>query len=128
MDLPVFDLNNWQEGSGGSWEYWYVQSGTLEREATTNPGCGFGTTGFSTLTQNGITVYPNPIVDHLQVTIDQPQKVQNIQLYNQIGKMVYRTEEIKAIQRLEMGSLKTGVYFVKIETETNIWVEKYFKM
>jgi len=35
-----FDLNNWTDGVGGSWQHWYVNSGTLIEQNGTQIDCG----------------------------------------------------------------------------------------
>jgi len=35
----TFDLSNWQLGTGGSWEHWWVEDGTLTIEPSDAPAC-----------------------------------------------------------------------------------------
>jgi cyanophycinase-like exopeptidase len=35
-----FDLNNWTDGTGGNWQHWYVNSGTLIEHNGTQIDCG----------------------------------------------------------------------------------------
>ena len=35
-----FDLNNWRDGVGGSWQHWYVNSGALIEHNGTQIDCG----------------------------------------------------------------------------------------
>jgi hypothetical protein len=35
----TFDLSNWQLGTGGSWEHWWVENGTLTNEPGEAPAC-----------------------------------------------------------------------------------------
>lgn len=124
----TFDLDNWQEGSGGSWEYWYVENGTLERVATTNAGCGNLTTSLTNdLLKNEIEVYPNPFLDKIWINIEYSEKVKTIELYNQIGKMLYQSKDISTQEVVNLEQLTAGIYWLKIETKTGVWSEKYLK-
>lgn len=62
-----FDINSWENGEGGEWQYWYVDEGELfETDSDDDTGL------IPSLTpDNAIELFPNPAVDVLTITIDQ---------------------------------------------------------
>ncbi|MEM7657533.1 MAG: cyanophycinase [Bacteroidota bacterium] len=82
-----FDLSNWQEGFGGSWEHWYVQQGNLVETAGIAPVCDttrMDTTGSDTTINDTTTTgfFPEandgpeldlvPYPDRLEVIAQRP--------------------------------------------------------
>ncbi len=61
-----FNINSWEEGDGGEWQYWYVDEGALFETDADDP-TGIGT---HLSAEETIRVYPNPARDVLTVTID----------------------------------------------------------
>ena len=53
-----FDLNNWQDGAGGSWQYWFVDRGLFGTRPASAPSCV--TTKTVAASFPAPQVYPNP--------------------------------------------------------------------
>ena len=61
-----FDINSWENGEGGEWQYWYVDEGELfETDADDDTGLTPSLTP-----DNAIQLFPNPAVDILTISID----------------------------------------------------------
>lgn len=68
------------------------------------------------------SVYPNPVKDVL--TIDFPQTVKKIELLDHTGRVVYSNGSIEPIMT---GNLATGVYTVRITSETGLYNKQLIK-
>jgi hypothetical protein len=85
-------------------------------------GCGdtssmdfwIGTTGLSELAKAwGLSVYPNPAKQILNITLQQLPEQQTIQLYDMQGKLLIQ-QDLKLQQQLNIETLSPGIYLLKI--------------
>ena len=69
-----------------------------------------------------LEVYPNPVVKDF--TIKTEEKIRSVELYDSLGRMIksFRNEKTN-----NMEDLPKGVYFLKVQTEKNNYVEKIIK-
>lgn len=108
------------QGEGGERYYNYVR---LVRDVST--------TGFNDqeIDNDSFEVYPNPAGD--VITIDFSGKLAGngtIQVLNLLGKIVYaETYEISARTLVNISELKPGVYFVKLQSEGQVYSRKLIK-
>lgn len=63
----TFDLNDWQDGSGGFWQNWYVDNGILFKEDIDIGGCNEVISNDRTLLAGKIKLFPNPAWERLYV-------------------------------------------------------------
>ncbi len=87
----------------------------------------FENTSTSTLNQNDLRVYPNPVGDILYFELkDKNRVVKRIDIYNYLGQKVRTIEDLMSNQ-INIKDLKSGFYFIKItikNTETTIKIMK----
>lgn len=79
--------------------------------------------------EQSVRVFPNPVVDQLQIQISGDQKPQSLQLYTMQGQLLQH-ETITAFQpvvELAMSHLPSGAYLVKIQFEQGAVVKKVIK-
>ncbi len=70
-----------------------------------------------------VAVYPNPTSDFIMVTSQ--SSIAQIEVYSHIGKLVKKN---KNQNRIDISSLKTGLYFIKIkDINGNFATEKVLK-
>jgi len=69
-----------------------------------------------------LSIYPNPVQDIL--TINSAQKVEQIQLYNLVGQLVFESNHAESIN---LNQLNAGTYIIKIKTENEIISKKIIK-
>ena len=69
-----------------------------------------------------LQIYPNPVVKSFTIKTD--QKIISVELYDTLGRKVQsmKNEKINNIERLS-----SGVYFVKVQTDKNQYIEKIIK-
>ena len=106
----TFDLNDWTTGTGGVWEYWYVENGGLTQTAGTAPDCGLAS--LSNMDEMLISVYPNPVIGNA-ITIE------GLTDFNWIITDLQGKEysTISDGNQIDVSKLTNGVYLIRIETE-----------
>jgi len=80
--------------------------------------------GISKIENLSVSVYPNPVQDLLY--FDDINQFNEVLITDISGKEVYKTKSVKN-HSLDVSSLKTGVYFLKISTEEALFVSKFIK-
>lgn len=75
-----------------------------------------------------IFVYPNPVKDILNFSIENEAEVSSITICDVAGKEVYSIDRISDISSLDISSLINGVYFITFQTEQSIVTKKFVKL
>ncbi len=75
---------------------------------------------------SGVTVYPNPTKDLVNIKIDEKIIPQSISLYSTDGQLVKLLE--KDEREISLGELSVGIYFIKILTTEGEISEKIIKL
>lgn len=75
--------------------------------------------------QNDISVYPNPVIDRLNIKSIAP--VTSISIYNILGKKVKEFQSDNPIKEIDMSSLSKGVYLLKIDSSDRTQTIKVMK-
>jgi hypothetical protein len=76
-------------------------------------------------TDNSVKVYPNPAKD--RVTITAASQVESIEVYDMQGRLLQSAIVNGTEVEMDVSSRNTGVYFVKVETDRGMKVEKVVK-
>ena len=86
--------------------------------------------GSDWLTENGVSIYPNPAIDQLVVNLNEATKtVDAVVIRNMMGQTV-ATRTIQGQQRLdlEVSGLTTGVYLIEFQNNQSVLgVQKFIK-
>ncbi|WP_452221006.1 T9SS type A sorting domain-containing protein [Lacinutrix salivirga] len=109
-----FDLSDWTNGSGGTWENWHVNTGNFVTSTTTNPNCNALSINEFETTQ--LQVYPNPFTD--RITISTTLKIEGIILFDVFGKRI--PTQLQAQNTLDVSGLASGIYFLKVTSENGL--------
>ncbi|MEN8194340.1 MAG: T9SS type A sorting domain-containing protein, partial [Bacteroidota bacterium] len=72
------------------------------------------------------TIYPNPVKSTLSIDYNSDIKIEIIQLYNVLGKLVL--EDNNNFQTINVESLQNGIYLVKITTDHGSLMKKIIKL
>ena len=108
-----FDLSSWNNGSGGTWENWAVNNGTLTMVAGSNPMCDrLSISDHPDLT---VAVYPNPVADIIFIKSKTP--VHQVKLYDILGKEV--AVPFSNGEEMNVSSLQAGLYILKLTSNTS---------
>ncbi|WP_296384018.1 T9SS type A sorting domain-containing protein [Winogradskyella sp.] len=116
-----FDLSDWQTGSGGEWQNWYVNNGAFMTEPTINPNC-FDVLSISNVEPVFASVYPNPFSEMLTVETN----TMNLK-YLMLDVMGKQIEIQINSNNINTASLQSGIYFLTIESETSKQMFKLIK-
>lgn len=104
-----FDISDWNSGSGGTWENWFINNGTFSTNATTNPGCDLLSVSEAELSK--INVYPNPFKNIINIQAEFYEF--EVRLYDINGKDIQ--VKILDFNQINTEDLSVGVYFLKID-------------
>ena len=75
--------------------------------------------------QEGITVYPNPAKDLLQVQV--PEDANELRIYDAIGQLVYSERLTGVNNGVDISAFNEGVYIVEVFTDTRSFASKFIK-
>ena len=81
--------------------------------------------GVSNVNKSQVKVYPNPVVDVLNIDAD--SKVSNVQVFDLSGKAVSSFDLNQVRNQVNLSKLAPGVYVVNIQTEKGIQSVKIVK-
>jgi hypothetical protein len=84
--------------------------------------------GINNISEGNITVYPNPTSGKLKIK-NEELKIENIVVTDITGKIIYRKDVAcnVSIETIDLTTQPSGIYILKIETETGFFVEKIIK-
>ncbi len=71
--------------------------------------------------KNSISLFPNPIDDHLTIQLKSSLNVKSIELYDLNGKNI---QSVKNSEEIEWKSLTKGIYFLKIQLDNKTSILK----
>ena len=97
----TFDLNNWQNGTGGIWENWWVENGVLNTNTGSAPGC------LSTITDLDFEMPANPIKANSWVEWDLSATIERIE--SSTGQKV---QFLKTASAFQLNNVATGIYYL----------------
>ncbi|WP_296313848.1 T9SS type A sorting domain-containing protein [Winogradskyella sp. UBA3174] len=103
-----FDLSDWQTGSGGEWQNWYINNGTFQSSTAVNPNCS----DLLDIAENEIeliNVYPNPFTDIITI---ESNTINTYKMFDVTGKQIIITSNYNTINT---SALEAGIYFLNIE-------------
>ena len=92
----------------------------FEYELNCEPGDGIET---PTVSESSVNIYPNPVNNKLFVSTS--SKIEAISIYTITGVMVYNEKISNNV--IDVTSLNSGIYFVKINTREGEIIERFVK-
>lgn len=109
----TFDLNDWQTGSGGEWQYWWIEEGTLmTNESGEVPNCEV--TGVEELFLD-VAVFPTISSDWVHVQLESSNW--NWQLFDLNGKLFAIGNEMSSQTQIDVSGLPVGMYILHLQVE-----------
>jgi hypothetical protein len=119
-----FNLNNWESGNGGEWQNWWVEDGSLFSNSAEALECeNLNATSFKEIS---FKIYPNPVSTKLYIETSNLLDINSIQVFYVNGKSLLNEYDSNT-NFLDVSPLKSGVYFVKIETNSGNYFQKIIK-
>lgn len=117
-----FDLSDWEFGtnSGGTWENWAINNGVLSNTGNFPPACNLNNDDFIS---NQIELFPNPFQNHLSF---EKEFDGSVEIYDSKGVSVFFREKASR-ERIDTSNFQSGLYIVKITTESSTFTKKILK-
>jgi len=110
-----FDLNDWQTGSGGSWQYWNADNGVLNTIDAGTINCALSTE--EEILTNSVSIYPNPINSSFTIATSTNQLVDKVVIYDLTGRLVKTIFNVLPNQLISVDDLKAGTYVLECSYE-----------
>ena len=83
-------------------------------------------TGIRLDTKTSVSIYPNPVTDHLDISSG--SEISRISVYNSIGTSILVVTDTPGTKKhLNTHSLAPGLYILKIETKNGTEIKKFIK-
>ncbi len=120
----TFDLNSWETGTGGTWEDWYIDNGTLNETSGSPINCAQAS--LSNLETIKVDIYPNPTTSEVNISINNMSGiVHQVQISDLAGKTV-KTSKINTTQAsISVRQLTPGTYFLSVQNDSgNTYTER----
>lgn len=77
--------------------------------------------------ENGFLLYPNPTHDMLYIENKTAEAIDKVSVYSQLGQLIYTSRPSEALKQIDLSRFESGVYFIKIETPNQNFVQKIIK-
>ena len=89
---------------------------------------GSHSTGIDSRLMNSVSLYPNPATNHVDVLVsDNDVTVSRLEVYDVYGKLLNEVEVVDNPTRIDVSSLASGVYFVKVITGEGVATKTFVK-
>lgn len=98
----------------------YIATNDAEHELFEIPVTLDYTTGVGEFISNGATTKVYPVPTTGMVTIESTQNISDIQVVNNIGQIIYSSKVDNTQITLDTKGFNSGVYFVRVNTETGL--------
>jgi len=72
-----------------------------------------------------LTLYPNPVNDVLY--IENASAVENVEIYDIVGNLVFNVKNNDALLLINVNSLKSGIYMIRAYTSEGIGISSFIK-
>ncbi len=82
--------------------------------------------GIEEFSAANVTLYPNPATNYLNIAINAPNDLKMVEVYNEVGQLVYAKTVNGQVQPIQVGHLAAGIYTTKLTTITGNSVTKRF--
>lgn len=125
-DTLSFDFSNQSAGTAAiNFGYTYDKMSIFYNFGNSGTGATYyvdyveflgGVTGIINFDEEkpSFVAYPNPAADLLNVRFEDASKVQQIELTNSIGQMVYQSINPENLEQIDLSSLTEGMYYLSI--------------
>ena len=79
--------------------------------------------GIEQETKQPLNIYPNPVCAGENIYLETPEEVHTIRILDAQGKVAYQSREKSSTLRVPL-NLKSGVYWMNLESDNHIWNTK----
>ncbi|MCH2043445.1 MAG: Type 1 glutamine amidotransferase-like domain-containing protein [Saprospiraceae bacterium] len=119
-----FDLATWKSGSGGTWQEWSIDQGTLTATNSDSLDCSpVQTSTLETTDDRIFRIFPNPNQGQ-DLWVESDEMILKIRLYNQQGLLL---KEVNNSPYLSLKSLPAAIYFIQVQTAKQEYTSKLIR-
>ncbi|MBK9541852.1 MAG: T9SS type A sorting domain-containing protein [Bacteroidetes bacterium] len=124
--INTFQLSNWNSGSGGTWQDWYVVNGVFQTNLQASTPICNSSTSISTLIANEemISIFPNPVTNQLTISAESNFDYEIVDVFSKQLLMKKNTGSVQ----LDVTALRPGYYFVIVKTQESTVRKKIIKI
>jgi Leucine-rich repeat (LRR) protein len=65
-----------------------------------------------TIEINNFSLYPNPVKDYLNISLNEGLELKRATIYNTLGQFIFSTENLK----INTSNIASGIYYIEVET------------
>ncbi|MEX2485946.1 MAG: T9SS type A sorting domain-containing protein [Brumimicrobium sp.] len=117
-----FDLNQWLDIIGGTWEEWSVDQGNLTSQNVQFNGCT-SLVDNNNIINEELIVYPNPTSSSINVKVD--AKIKSIEVLDANGKVLTSNNYST---KISLEDITNGIYTLRIKTTEDLILHKKFTL
>lgn len=118
----TFDLKNWQTGSGGNWENWYVQSGAFASTLNASANTCLLSSNLNAIKKIDNQFYINQMQGLLIYKGE--EQITQLTVLNALGQKCLEWENPNELNRMMIGHLKPGIYFIFADNSHSMFKQK----
>ena len=135
-DSVAWDFGDGNVSSEFSPEHCYATNGDYIVTLTAFGPCGTNSKtdtisvaiGIGENLSDAFTLYPNPVADHLIISLGQWEEQVNAEIYTIEGCLLERKESLTKTTTLDVSGFKKGVYILKLSSDQQNAFVKFIKM
>lgn len=113
-----FDLSDWTTGSGGAWENWYVNNGTLLEFSSNQINCAVRVDEIFGKTET-IRAFPNPAQNQITFRSDRGPILGITVMSPNGSKLIEQSNQRSKVSLVDLSQLSAGIYIAHIRTSTD---------
>jgi len=83
--------------------------------------------GINDILNNDISIYPNPTNGILHINNTEGLNISKLELVDIAGKVIYNSQLINEKSEIDMSNQSNGIYFVRIQTDNQVYIQKIIK-
>ena len=76
---------------------------------------------------NDFSIYPNPAADVLNIQSKKQAAISSVSIYNTLGQLVLVSTNLRQNKTIDVSALKTGNYFIKVDSNEGTSNAKFIK-
>lgn len=121
-----FNLIDWQTGSGGTWENWWIENGNLQTAAGQAIACG--PVGIAPASRDaGVYAHPNPSADGRFVLDGLNEGIERVEVMDLQGRVLIRHTAVTPGQLLDLSTQPAGCYVLLARHADGVSVQRLLK-
>ena len=117
----TFDLSDWQTGSGGNWENWWIDNGSFNQNPGNPVNCTLSTSDYEV---DKMAIFPNPATNVIHIENNRP--IEEIAIFDLQGKTTYRSSKV-INKQLDISFLSAGIYLLQLKSNNQQQVIRLIK-